>query len=122
MPWPSVNTKLASLVILAFALGYLSGRDKQRKHDPLVIASPLKTALPKLSPSELQCLAYPPDALPGARDVETPFGSLRTYEWGPEDGQKVLLVHGISTPSVALGRSLDRCGNRQPYQALTVDV
>lgn len=25
------------------------------------------------------------------------------YEWGPEDGRKVLLVHGITNPSVALG-------------------
>ncbi|KAI1358608.1 alpha/beta-hydrolase [Xylaria arbuscula] len=55
---------------------------------------------------------YPPeDALPGARDVETPYGSIRVYEWGREgnDGSssgergRVLLVHGISTPVVALG-------------------
>ena len=48
-------------------------------------------------------LPYPPDALPGARDVDTPYGSVRVYEWGPETGERVLLVHGISTPSVALG-------------------
>jgi pimeloyl-ACP methyl ester carboxylesterase len=35
--------------------------------------------------------------------VPTPYGSIRVYEWGPEDGQKVLLIHGVSTPSVALG-------------------
>ncbi|KAF2964391.1 hypothetical protein GQX73_g9186 [Xylaria multiplex] len=46
---------------------------------------------------------YPPDALPGARDVETPYGQVRVYEWGPEDGERVLFVHGISTPVVALG-------------------
>ncbi|KAI2615773.1 alpha/beta-hydrolase [Hypomontagnella submonticulosa] len=48
-------------------------------------------------------LPYPLDALPGGRDVATPYGSIRVYEWGPEDGEKVLLVHGISTPAVALG-------------------
>lgn len=47
--------------------------------------------------------AYPPDRFPGARDVPTPYGSLRTYEWGPEDGRKVLLVHGISTPCLSVG-------------------
>ena len=35
--------------------------------------------------------------------MQTPFGSLRVYEWGPEDGRKVLFVHGISTPCLSLG-------------------
>ena len=46
---------------------------------------------------------YPPDALPGGRDVETAYGRIRVYEWGPETGDKVVLMHGISTPCVALG-------------------
>ncbi|KAL4928326.1 alpha/beta hydrolase [Aspergillus undulatus] len=45
----------------------------------------------------------PLDVLPGARDVPSPYGSVRVYEWGPEDGPKVLLVHGITTPCVSLG-------------------
>ncbi|KAL2820823.1 Alpha/Beta hydrolase protein [Aspergillus cavernicola] len=45
----------------------------------------------------------PLDVLPGARDVQTPYGSIRVYEWGPEDGSKVLLVHGITTPCISLG-------------------
>lgn len=48
-------------------------------------------------------LPYQPDTLPGGRDVDTPYGSIRAYEWGPEHGRKVLLVHGISTPCIALG-------------------
>ncbi|KAK5988653.1 hypothetical protein PT974_10139 [Cladobotryum mycophilum] len=47
--------------------------------------------------------AVPPDAFPGARDVETPYGTTKVFEWGPEDGEKVLLIHGMSTPSIALG-------------------
>jgi pimeloyl-ACP methyl ester carboxylesterase len=31
------------------------------------------------------------------------YGTVRVYEWGPEDGRKVLLVHGISTPCLCLG-------------------
>ena len=50
----------------------------------------------------METLPYPPDALPGARDVDSPYGSIRVYEWGPEDGEKILLIHGISTPSIAL--------------------
>ena len=41
---------------------------------------------------------YPSDILPGARDVDTPYGSIRIYEWGPEDGMKILFLHGLSTP------------------------
>ncbi|OSS46253.1 hypothetical protein B5807_07986 [Epicoccum nigrum] len=51
---------------------------------------------------DVETLPYPPNALPGARDVESPYGSIRVYEWGPEDGEKILLIHGISTPSIAL--------------------
>jgi hypothetical protein len=53
-------------------------------------------------PADVSSLPYPPDALPGARDVVSPYGSLRVYEWGPEHGDRILLIHGISTPSIAL--------------------
>ncbi|KAL6868386.1 putative alpha/beta hydrolase family protein [Trichoderma novae-zelandiae] len=70
-----------------------------------VLPNPLKTAaaLPGRPAAEaVEGLVYRPDAFPGARDVETPYGSIRVYEFGPEDGQKVLLVHGISTPCITL--------------------
>ncbi|KAL7927749.1 hypothetical protein ACQKWADRAFT_317930 [Trichoderma austrokoningii] len=66
------------------------------------LPSPLKTTIPRLPRDEVERLAYQPDAFPGARDVDTPYGSIRVYEFGPEDGEKVLLVHGISTPCITL--------------------
>ncbi|KAI0176479.1 alpha/beta-hydrolase [Hypoxylon sp. FL1284] len=69
----------------------------------LFTPSPLKTVLPSLTKSEITALPYPPDVLPGPRDVSTPYGSMRVYESGPKDGVRVLLVHGVSTPAVALG-------------------
>ncbi|GAB7338352.1 hypothetical protein MBLNU457_4655t1 [Dothideomycetes sp. NU457] len=69
-----------------------------------IIPSPLVTNLPGKSVWEHSEPPYPPDALPGARDVDTPHGKVRAYEWGPEDGRKVLLVHGISTPCISLAR------------------
>ncbi|OCL07687.1 alpha/beta-hydrolase [Glonium stellatum] len=69
---------------------------------PKIILSPKDTALPNLSQEEIKSLPYPPDALPGARNVDSPYGSIRVYEWGPEDGRKVLFIHGISTPCIAL--------------------
>ncbi|OLN86160.1 Lipase 1-like protein 1 [Colletotrichum chlorophyti] len=65
--------------------------------------SPKRTLLPKLSTLGRDALPYPPDALPGARDVATAYGNLRVYEWGPEAGERVLLLHGIGTPCIALG-------------------
>jgi hypothetical protein len=71
-------------------------------HGPRTLPPPQEAVLRTLSEEEIKILPYPPDAMPGARDVDTPFGSIRVYEWGPEDGPRVLFIHGISTPSVAL--------------------
>lgn len=72
-------------------------------HQPCrIIDSPLPYIRKNLTKQQQDRLPYAPDALEGARDVATPFGSIRVYEWGPEDGRKVLLVHGISTPCIAL--------------------
>ncbi|KXJ85994.1 Alpha/Beta hydrolase protein [Microdochium bolleyi] len=77
-----------------------------------VTPSPLTTQVPHLTPAQVAALPYPPTtaagsapepALPGGRDVPTAYGSVRVYEWGPVTGEKVLLVHGISTPCIALG-------------------
>lgn len=71
---------------------------------PHLLPSPRETILPQLSKEDIKNLPYPPDALPGARDIDSPYGRIRLYEWGPEGGPRVLLIHGISTPSIALGR------------------
>lgn len=68
------------------------------------IQSPLATLLPFISADDAAAMAYPPDAMPGARDVETFYGSMRVYEWGPTDGDKVLFVHGDATPSVVFSK------------------
>lgn len=85
-----------------FASGILAGRVLSKKK-AVIIRSPRTTILPKLTDEEKSDLPYPPDVFPGARDVDTPYGSIRAYEFGPEDGRKVLFIHGISTPCVSLG-------------------
>jgi len=70
---------------------------------PEPVRSPRRDISSGLSQEELDRLPYPPDVFPGGRDVETPYGSIRVFEWGPEEGRKVLLVHGISTPTMSLG-------------------
>ncbi|KAL2258256.1 hypothetical protein VTK26DRAFT_8518 [Humicola hyalothermophila] len=71
---------------------------------PKTLHSPLRTVVSGLSQDEIAKLDYKPDIFPGARDVETPYGSIRVYEWGPLSGDKVLFVHGISTSCMTLGK------------------
>ncbi|KAF5008272.1 hypothetical protein FDECE_5436 [Fusarium decemcellulare] len=71
---------------------------------PKTIRNPLKEGVyAKANAGKNKNLVYQPDQFPGARDVETPYGSIRVYEFGPETGEKVLCVHGISTPCITLG-------------------
>ncbi|KAI0394030.1 alpha/beta-hydrolase [Xylariaceae sp. FL0594] len=68
----------------------------------VIIRGALTTTIPKLSAEEIAKIAYRPDDFPGARDVDTPYGSIRVYEYGPDEGRKVLLIHGISTSCMTL--------------------
>ncbi|KAJ4268429.1 hypothetical protein NW762_002492 [Fusarium torreyae] len=84
-----------AFIILARALLYPARRS--------TINNPLKEGVyDKSNADKLKNLVYQPDQFPGARDVETPYGSIRVYEFGPETGEKVLFVHGISTPCITL--------------------
>ncbi|KAM0196622.1 hypothetical protein ACHAPA_001507 [Fusarium lateritium] len=70
---------------------------------PKTLTNPLKEGVyDKSNADKVKNLVYQPDQFPGARDVETPYGSIRVYEFGPEEGEKVLFVHGISTPCITL--------------------
>ncbi len=90
---------------LALAVALRSSSTSSARKKKRIIPSPSVTLLPKLSEKEIGELPYPPDVLPGPRDVASPYGTIRVYEWGSEDGRKVLLLHGISTPCISLGYS-----------------
>lgn len=94
------RSNLALSIALPLSL-YLLGRTLHTattSRNPIrILRSPRQTQQ-QTNPSELP---YPPDALTGARDISTPHGSLRAYEWGPREGRKVLFIHGISTPCIA---------------------
>ncbi|GLI77323.1 hypothetical protein PoHVEF18_005612 [Penicillium ochrochloron] len=104
--WANQRTQLPLLAVTSasFTLGLLlRSLFKGDKHKDAILISPRSTVLPGLSEEEHRKLPLPDDVLPGARDVASPYGSIRVYEWGREDGPKVLLVHGITTPCIALG-------------------
>lgn len=58
---------------------------------------PSRKTLPSLSqhPSEL----YPPDFYNGGHYLTLPLGTMRYWEFGPSNGKRVVLIHGISTGS-----------------------
>jgi hypothetical protein len=93
-------------VIAIIAFKYRQNRQYDRDLHSIT-PSPREYILSNLSAEEKSKLAYHPDQFPGARDVQTPWGNTRVYEFGPEDGQKVLFVHGISTPCVSLSKLAD---------------
>ncbi|EIW64718.1 alpha/beta-hydrolase [Trametes versicolor FP-101664 SS1] len=43
---------------------------------------------------------YPEDLFPNGNYAQLPYGRVRYWLLGPEDGTKVVLIHGISTPGV----------------------
>ncbi|KAM3415961.1 hypothetical protein BST61_g9451 [Cercospora zeina] len=94
---PAITFLTAKLVINLYNIASSDGIPKR----PEVLKAP-STKL--LTAEEYEKVPYPPDALPGGHNVATPYGNIRVYEWGPEIGRKVLFVHGISTPCIALSR------------------
>ncbi|KAK2005125.1 alpha/beta-hydrolase [Colletotrichum falcatum] len=104
---PSVEPRTAAIVAttIVATLSFLSlARLGLYPYWGTAIPNPLKTKLPSLTGDEVKKLPYRPDCFPGARDVETPYGSIRVYEWGSTTGPKVILIHGISTSCMTLGR------------------
>ena len=69
-------------------------------------------------------LAYPPDSIiAGARDVPTPYGTIRIYEFGPETAQrKVLFIHGISTPSISLVGIAENLAFKKGCRVMLMDL
>ncbi|KAI0894753.1 alpha/beta-hydrolase [Annulohypoxylon nitens] len=115
---------LIAIVALVAVAAWVSVRLTRRpgeKTKDLCIQSPGVACLPENHEGMAANQPYPLDALPGGRDVITPYGSIRAYEWGPEEGERVLLVHGISTPAVALGDLAHEFANKG-YRVMLFDL
>lgn len=100
---PQAHLHLLALTGASVTLALLCRSFLSEQHPKGTIIPSPRTAISTLSEAEKRQLPLPNDVLPGARDVASPYGSMRVYEWGPEDGPKVLFVHGITTPCIALG-------------------
>jgi pimeloyl-ACP methyl ester carboxylesterase len=122
-----MNAHTLSIPALALAtIGLLltlqlrrNNRRDQNLHD--ITLSPLEKAYSLLESKSNKTLAYPPDFLPGGRNVNTPYGRCRAFEFGPENGPKVLLIHGISTPCVSIA-DLARLLAKRGCRVMTFDL
>ena len=95
---------LTTTALLSSISIYLLYKSSFRSSSSPTTSSPSISSPSKDVPlSKSAKLPYPSDVFPGARDVQSPYGSLRVYEWGPESGRKVLFVHGMSVPCMSLG-------------------
>jgi hypothetical protein len=65
-----ISCSVATLTLIALA------RLTLRTAQPKGIPSPRVSQLPNLSEAEQADLPYPPDAFPGARDVDSPVGHV----------------------------------------------
>ena len=66
------STFLVNVSVLTTLAAIIVSRLLFRNRTVKIIKSPAVTLLPKLSAAEREALPYPPDALPGGRDVESP--------------------------------------------------
>ena len=64
----SIWTALAVVATASISLAFRRARQPL----PRKMSSPRDTLLPQISPEQAAGLPYPPDLLPGARDVATP--------------------------------------------------
>ncbi|KAG0294846.1 hypothetical protein BGZ96_000335 [Linnemannia gamsii] len=55
--------------------------------------------LPSLRAANLLKCAYPEDYYPGGEYAELSYGETHYFLFGPEDGKKIVFVHGLSTPA-----------------------
>ncbi|KAK4218869.1 alpha/beta-hydrolase [Rhypophila decipiens] len=112
---------------LAIGIGLVLSTAVRRLQDYLVerqesrIVRAPRRLLDQLSGNEMQALPYTPNSLPGGRLVDTPYGSMQVYEWGPLEGDKVLLLPGISTPVPSLG-NLGEGLVRRGYRVMMFDL
>lgn len=65
-------TILVGVTVLTTLAVITASRRIFREEKVKIIKGPVTTLLPKLTEAEKALLPYPPDALPGARDVESP--------------------------------------------------
>lgn len=115
-PYAYFAAEAASFAVLRLLFPFLT---KPKSNFPKINHSPLEKY--QLCPEEQ--VAYPPDLIPGGRDVPTPYGTIRVHEFGPSDAdRKVLFLHGISTPCISLLGIAENLAYRKGCRVMLMDL
>ncbi|KAJ2907047.1 hypothetical protein MKZ38_008615 [Zalerion maritima] len=101
---PSLPMIAATAVATTIATLVVGKKYLYPRRDPVILSPLTAVRLGKIPSAVAEDLEHGPDEFPGARDVNTPYGSIRTYEFGPSSGKKILFIHGISTSAMTLTR------------------
>jgi len=93
---PAIALGLSTAALLTYALKprYAAQRSPR--------TLPGLSHVEKSTASELGLHIYPADYFPGGQWVTLPYGRTRVWIMGPEDGPKVVLVHGFQVPAIVL--------------------
>ncbi|KAI9513236.1 Alpha/Beta hydrolase protein [Russula earlei] len=89
---------LTSSFLLIFSLISLSYFFAQFPHAPQGYS--VQPSLASLGPETKANDIYPEDYYSGGAYVTLPFGNVRYWLLGPEAGKKIVLIHGLSIPSL----------------------
>ncbi|KAK3806468.1 MAG: Alpha/Beta hydrolase protein [Benniella sp.] len=89
----ALSTTIATSLVVAAAMGAYKVFKSSTAHQG--------SALPSLKSvaRDIPDIAYPEDYYPGGQYVELSFGETHYFLFGPEDGKKIVFVHGLSTPA-----------------------
>jgi pimeloyl-ACP methyl ester carboxylesterase len=98
MPVRTSYQCLASSLLLIPSLILLSYIFAQFPHAPQRYS--VLPSLASLGPETKTKDIYPDDYYPGGSYVSLPFGNVRYWLFGPEAGKKIILIHGLSIPSL----------------------
>jgi len=98
MPVTTSYQCLTTSLILISSLILLSYFFAQFPHAPKRYS--VHPSLASLGPETKAKDIYPEDYYSGGAYVSLPFGNVRYWLFGPEAGKKVVLIHGLSIPSL----------------------
>ncbi|KAF9002314.1 Alpha/Beta hydrolase protein [Cyathus striatus] len=85
--------------------------------EPLYV-HPGLSSLPRTSKSRE---VYPEDFYEGGNYVKLPWGRVRYWVLGPEDGRKIVLIHGLTIPAM-VWKDIATALAKQGYRVLVYDL
>ncbi|KIY49147.1 alpha/beta-hydrolase [Fistulina hepatica ATCC 64428] len=85
---------------------------------PPLMVHPSLASLPNTSRS---WDIYPEDYYPGGEYITLPYGRMRYWLFGPDNGKKIVLIHGLSVPAI-IWKDVAPQLSKRGYRVLVYDL